>query len=120
MGILTRFKKQETKEEKEEKKDVVKAGIVASAFILSPVVTEKTAYLASRAQYVFLVDIAANKIQVRNAIRTMYGITPVSINMQNQDGKRVRSGRSRGIRKRWKKAIVTLPEGKSIEVYEGV
>ena len=50
----------------------------------------------------------------------MYGITPVSVNIQNVRGKRVRFGRVRGKRKDWKKAIVTLPEGKTINVYDGV
>ncbi len=98
----------------------VKAGVVASTVILAPVVTEKSAHLASCAQYVFQVDIHANKIQVRDAIRTMYGVTPLSVNIQHQIGKSVRFGRTRGVRKATKKAIVILPKDKRIEVYEGV
>lgn len=98
----------------------VKAGAKASSIILAPLVTEKTAHLASQAQYVFRVEAHANKIQVRNAIREMYEVVPVSVNIVNQNGKKVRFGRTRGSRKDWKKAIVTLPKGKTIEVYEGV
>ncbi len=88
--------------------------------VLYPVVTEKSAVLASSNKYVFAIDKNANKIQVRSAIKAMYGITPVSVNIQNMKGKKVRHGRKFGKRKDWKKAIVTLPEGKTIDVYEGV
>ena len=71
-------------------------------------------------QYLFEIEARANKIQVKQAIRLMYGITPTSVNIQNVGGKIVRFGRSTGVRKDWKKAIVTLPKGKKIEVYEGV
>jgi large subunit ribosomal protein L23 len=50
----------------------------------------------------------------------MYGMIPVEVNMQVVEGKSKRFGRTTGKRKDWKKAIVTLPEGKKIEVYEGV
>ncbi len=98
----------------------VKAGAVASAMILAPLVTEKSAHLASQSQYVFRVDVKANKIQISQIIRAMYGVTPTSVNIQNIDGKKVRYGRTKGKRNNWKKAIVSLPKGKTIEVYEGV
>lgn len=132
MGILNRFKKQEEKKAfasstvPEEKQAIaqtaamVKAGAVASRVVLSPVVTEKSAYLAAQGQYIFDVEPSANKIQVKNAIRAMYAVTPVSVNVLKQNGKKVRVGRTRGKRKDWKKAIVTLQKGKTIEVYEGV
>lgn len=88
--------------------------------IFRPMITEKAAHLSAVGQYVFEVSQKANKIQVRQAIRQMYGVTPVSVNIQNRDGKMVRRGRTSGTRKNWKKAIVTLPKGKKIEVYEGV
>ncbi|MBI5369598.1 50S ribosomal protein L23 [Candidatus Uhrbacteria bacterium] len=93
---------------------------LASGVILRPLVTEKAAHLASTGQYVFEVNPRANKIQVKNAIRALYGITPTSVNMQARAGKAVRRGRVSGRRKSWKKALVTLPKGKTIEVYEGV
>lgn len=122
MGIFNRSKQPEPTEKKEaiSSPAAIKAGVGASTVILAPIVTEKAAHLASQAQYVFRVAIHANKIQVRDAIRMMYGVTPISVNMQKQDGKQVRFGRTRGVRKGTKKAIVTLPKGKTIEVYEGV
>ncbi len=97
-----------------------KLGVSGSELIVRPLVTEKSATLASENQYVFVVEKRANRIQIRKAIQAMYGITPVSVNIQNVRGKKVRFGRRFGKRKDWKKAIVTLPEGKTINVYDGV
>lgn len=88
--------------------------------IIKPYITEKTAILAHDNHYVFVVDVGANRVQVRNAVKAMYGVLPVSVNIQNQRGKRVRFGRVRGQQKAWKKAVVTLPKGTKIDVYEGV
>jgi large subunit ribosomal protein L23 len=117
------FKKDKKEEENIEPKKiapVLKTGKVVSDVILRPMVTEKAAHLAAKGQYVFVVSQNATKIQVRNAVRTMYGMTPTSVNIQRVEGKIVRFGRAKGKRKNWKKAIVTLPKGKKIEVYEGV
>lgn len=99
---------------------VLKSGKVASDVISRPIVTEKSAHLAAQGQYIFEVDPKANKIQVKNAIRTMYSVIPTSVNIQSVEGKQVRFGRTYGKRKDWKKAIVTLKKGQKIEVYEGV
>ncbi|MFA4845956.1 MAG: 50S ribosomal protein L23 [Patescibacteria group bacterium] len=131
MGIFDRFKK--TKHEPEaaqEKKAalVTKAAVgsvsiqkrATSDVIVRPLVTEKSAVMASANTYVFVVRNNANRIAVRSAIKQMYGITPVRVNIQNVPGKWVRFGRSQGKRSDWKKALVTLPKGKTINVYEGV
>ncbi|MBM5789542.1 50S ribosomal protein L23 [Candidatus Parcubacteria bacterium] len=131
MGILNRFKKKQeqqalgpdTKAVEQApvaSKAAVKAGAVDSRVVIAPIVTEKSAYLAAQGQYVFEVERSMNKVQVRDAIRVMYGVLPLSVNMVRQRGKKVRFGRTQGKRKGWKKAIVTLPKGKTIEVYEGV
>ncbi len=122
MGLFHRTKKEQPVQEEAPKTPaaIVKAGAVGSSVILRPIVTEKAAHLSSVGQYLFEVDLRANKIQIRNAIRSMYGITPTSVNVQKVGGKKVRYGRTMGVRKDWKKAIVTLPKGKKIEVYEGV
>lgn len=101
------------------KKQAVKHG-AGPRVIVKPLVTEKSATLASANQYVFVIAKSANRVQVRAEIRAMYGITPTSVNIQNYKGKKVRFGRRRGKRKDWKKAIVTLPAGKTINVYDGV
>jgi len=91
-----------------------------SGIVLRPLVTEKAAIVAHGGQYTFVVATKANRVQVKSAIRAMYGILPESVNIQNMRGKMVRFGRSNGQRASWKKAIVTLPKGKTIDVYEGV
>lgn len=113
--------KSKTKKEKEvvaKKSMSIPSGLVN--VILRPHITEKSAVLASSGKYVFVVSIDSGSVQVGSAIRAMYGITPVSVNIQNVKGKRVRFGRIKGKRKNWKKAIVTLPKGKTIDVFEGV
>ncbi|MFA6171067.1 MAG: 50S ribosomal protein L23 [Patescibacteria group bacterium] len=88
--------------------------------LVKPLVTEKASILGSGNKYLFSVARHTNKIEVAKAIFEVYGIKPIKVNMINNMGKKVRYGRISGERKSWKKAIVTLPEGKSINVYEGV
>ncbi|TAL51139.1 50S ribosomal protein L23 [Patescibacteria group bacterium] len=91
-----------------------------SDVIVKPLVSEKTANLAGANQYVFVVRKDANRVQVRSAVKAMYGVSPLSVNILNVRGKIVRFGRRSGSRSDWKKAIVTLPKGQTINVYEGV
>lgn len=142
MGIFSRIKKEKTikdqkvvtqiqeatvaKSEKPLKKDdskksaSAKLGVFGAEIILKPLVTEKSATLAAENKYVFVVRKNASRVQIRSAIKAIYGIIPVSVNVQNMQGKSVRFGRMRGKRQDWKKAIVTLPQGKTISVYDGV
>lgn len=104
---------------KKEVKQKVKSVPEALGYIiLYPLVTEKAAVLAAQGIYVFVLSTRANRIQVRDAVKAMYGITPVNVNIQNIRGKKVRFGRHRGQRNSWKKAFVTLPKGETIDVYE--
>ncbi len=114
----TESKKVDTKVKKEAVKKIKTIPESLGYIISHPLVTEKSAVLASQGTYVFVVSTRANKIQVRNAIKALYGIIPVSVNIQNVRGKAVRFGRHKGQRNSWKKALVTLPKGKSIDVYE--
>lgn len=91
-----------------------------SDIIVRPLVTEKAAELADSGKYVFVVKKDANRIEVRNAVKAVYGVLPIKINIQRVRGDVVRFGRTRGKQKGWKKAIVTLPKDKKINVYEGV
>lgn len=88
--------------------------------LVRPLVTEKAGVLGAQNKYIFSVEPSANKIEVAKAIEEVYGVKPASVNMLNVSGKKTRYGRVAGKRKDWKKAIVTLPEGKTIKVYEGV
>lgn len=92
----------------------------AYRILIKPLVTEKAAGLGVHNKYVFEVSTKANKIEISKAIEEVYGIKPVGINIINSEGKVIRSGKVSGKRKDWKKAIVALPEGKTIKIYEGV
>ncbi|MEK9165457.1 MAG: 50S ribosomal protein L23 [Patescibacteria group bacterium] len=97
------------------------AGIGRLADVLiKPIVTEKSTDLSGQNKYVFLASSRANKNQIAAAIKAAYQIKPTQINIINNKGKKVKLGRIKGQRKNIKKAIVTLPKGKKIEVYEGV
>lgn len=91
-----------------------------SGILVKPVVTEKAAAANQFNQYVFMVANKANKIDVAKAVKIFYGIEPVAVNIINVSGKKVTRGRVKGQRSDWKKAIVTLPAGKTIQIYEGV
>ena len=88
--------------------------------IVRPWVTEKNARGESTGKYCFLVDRNAGKDQVKLAIMAEYKVKPIAVNIINVAGKTVRFGRSMGRRSDYKKAVVTLPKGKTISIHEGV
>lgn len=97
------------------------AGNTASfATLVRPVVSEKAARAEAAGAYTFVVRNDATKNGIKQAVRDVYGVAPKSVRVMNMEGKRVRFGRQRGKRNDWKKAIVTLPKGKSIQIHEGV
>ena len=106
-------------ENKDGVKKEVKTGN-AYKVLVKPLVTEKASVLGAENKYFFAVALKANKIEIAKAIREVYGVKPEKVNIINMGGKEVRFGRTLGKRKDWKKAIITLPEGKTIKVYEGV
>jgi len=110
------------KDVKDEAKKETKAKRTGNAYkvLLRPMITEKASVLASENKYVFEVAKNTNRIEVAKAIKEVYGIKPASVNIINVRGKIVRRGRIEGKRKDTKKAIIKMPAGKSINVYEGV
>lgn len=97
-----------------------KTAIFSHRVLLKPLVTEKGAKQTEQNKYFFMVSAKANKVMVKQAIVETYGIWPLSVNILRVKGKNVKFGRREGTRKDWKKAIITLPQGKSIDVYKGV
>ena len=89
--------------------------------IVRPVITEKSsAAYQSRGEYVFEVHPDATKTQIRSAIEQLFGVKVTGVWTMNVRGKERRMGRTTGRRPNWKKAIVKLREGDSIEqVFEG-
>ncbi|MCG2697897.1 50S ribosomal protein L23 [Candidatus Parcubacteria bacterium] len=111
--------KTDKSEKSDEKKKIKKYGN-AYKVLVKPLITEKATNLGAENKYVFEVSTQANKIEIAKAINEVYGIKPVNVNIVKMKGKKIRSGKTLGRRKDWKKAIIQLPEGKTIKVYEGV
>jgi large subunit ribosomal protein L23 len=89
-----------------------------------PLITEKSNYLSGKLnQYVFEVANEATKDLVKEAIETIFDVTVERVNMINVPAKRTRRMRSRRIMVRrggYKKAVITLAQGQSISIFEGV
>lgn len=86
--------------------------------LLSPIVTEKSARDEQFGKYTFLVEESTTKNEIKKAIAGRYGVKPVKVNVISNEGKVKRYGRFWGKRKDTKKAVVTLPKGKSIDIYQ--
>ena len=88
--------------------------------IVRPLITEKTsAAFQDRGEYAFEVHPDATKTQIRSAIEDLFGVKVTGVWTANQRGKEKRMGKSAGRRPNWKKAIVKLREGDTIEICEG-
>jgi large subunit ribosomal protein L23 len=94
--------------------------VMAARTIVGPVASEKSAALAARNVYAFYVAVDANRIAVKQAIRELYSVTPVKVNIMNVRGTARRFGRFTGRTNHLKKALVTLPLGSHIDVFEAV
>ncbi len=88
--------------------------------LLQTAVSEKAANAENSGQYTFKVAVNSNKEQIKDAVETVYGVRPKKVRTMNMEGKTVRFGTRFGRRKEWKKAIVILPKGKTINIHEGV
>ena len=93
--------------------------------LFKPIVTEKMNAQAEKlGSYGFIVAKEANKIQIKKAVEDVYGVSVVSVNTMRYAGKRkfrfTKSGVSKGKTNSYKKAIVTLAEGDSIDFYSNI
>ncbi len=88
--------------------------------IKSPVVTEKSTAQGAEGKYVFWVDTKANKKDVKEAVEKVFNVTVLGVNTQKVPGKLKRMGRFSGKRPVRKKAYITLKQGDTIEIFEGV
>jgi large subunit ribosomal protein L23 len=90
--------------------------------IKRPVITEKSMELVDfENKYVFEVDLRANKLLVKEAVEEAFDVDVVNVNLMVMPVKTSLRGRRSRIRKsKWKKAIVTLAPGSSIQLFEGV
>ena len=89
--------------------------------IKRPIITERTSDLMENKKYVFEVDPRVNKIEIKQAVESIFKVKVIAVNTMNMQGKPKRYGRYSGYRSDWKKAIVTLsPESKPLEFFESV
>ena len=86
--------------------------------IIRPVITEQGMHFANtRNAYSFEVNKKANKIQIRKAVEDLFGVRVVDVNTQHVGPKLKRVGTSAGYARSWKKAVVRLAPGQTIELY---
>jgi len=89
--------------------------------ILRPVVTEKSTIAREAGNVVTLaVDPRANKHQIKDAVEQLFQVNVLEVRTARMPRKTRRVGRFSGRKPEWKKAMVTLSEGQSIEFFEGV
>jgi len=87
--------------------------------LLRPVVSEKSYEQITQNRYTFKVHQDAHKTQVRQAVEQLFDVTVVAVNIIKVQPKPKRRGLTKGERRGWKKAIVQLKPGDSIEIFEG-
>jgi large subunit ribosomal protein L23 len=96
----------------------------AAQVVLRPVISEKSMDQTNRHKYTFAVADEANKMQIKAAVETLFKVTVLDVNVLNSKRKEKsrnrRRGRQVGYTSPWKKAVVTVKAGDSIEFFEGV
>lgn len=89
-----------------------------------PLVTEKVSALNEKGKYGFIVDINANKIEIKNAVEKQYGVTVEKVStmrvMGKQKSRYTKTGMLSGRKPNYKKAIVTLASGEVIDFYSNI
>jgi len=94
------------------------------SILKSPLVTEKVSSLNEKGKYGFIVDVNANKVEIKQAVEKMYGVNVAKVNTMRVMGKlKVRytkAGTLAGRKPNYKKAIVTLAQGEVIDFYSNV
>ena len=88
--------------------------------LLEPVLSEKANLLREEGKYVFKVAQKATKIQIKEAVRRLFNVHPISCNVMVVGGKPKRLRYHKGYTSTWKKAIVRLPKDEKISIFEGV
>ena len=93
--------------------------------IKKPVITEKMTAISEKLnRYAFIVDVRANKLQIKQAVQDLYGVQVASVNTMRYDGKLksryTKSGVVEGKRDMFKKAIVTLAKGETIDFFSNI
>ena len=93
--------------------------------IKKPVITEKMTAISEKLnRYAFIVDVRANKLQIKKAVQDLYGVQVAAVNTMRYDGKLksryTKAGVVQGKRDAFKKAIVTLAKGETIDFFSNI
>ena len=91
----------------------------AGQVILAPIVSEKSYAASTRGSYTFKVHPNSHKTQIRQAVEELFEVKVERVNVIKVQSKPKRRGQIRGTKQGWKKAIVQLKQGDSIEIFEG-
>jgi len=91
----------------------------ARDIILKPIISEQSTAAQAENKYTFKVNRDANKIQIKKAVEEIFKVKVVKVNTLNVLGKTRRMGKYEGKRPDWKKAIVQVAEGQTIQIFEG-
>ena len=94
--------------------------MIYEQILIEPVLSEKANILREQGKYVFKVDPRATKIQIKEAVRRIYNVHPVSCTVMVIGGKPKRLRSKPGYTSSWKKAIVRLSKDEKIGIFEGV
>ncbi|MBU3849660.1 MAG: 50S ribosomal protein L23 [Candidatus Treponema excrementipullorum] len=94
--------------------------MVYEDILIEPVLSEKATALRDENKYVFKVNLAANKTQIKEAVRKLFNVKVADCTVMNVGGKNKRVRYRAGKTSNWKKAIVKLEPGETIKVFEGV
>jgi len=90
----------------------------ARDILIRPLITEKSTQLMEEGKYVFVVAKKANKIEIAKAVAEVFNVKVANVNTVNVSGKLKRMGRFVGKRSDYKKAIVKLAPGETIEFFQ--
>jgi large subunit ribosomal protein L23 len=84
-----------------------------------PLLTEKTSRLQEKNnQYTFIVDVNANKIEIKKEIESRFRVSVKEVNTVNYEGRKARVGRYFGKKSDFKKAVITLEKGEKLDIYD--
>lgn len=108
MALLSKKENTEEKTSTEAKTSAKNQKSTMTGVLIMPKLSEKSVKISSLNQYIFKVSPKANKLQIKKALESFYGIKIVKINVSNSLGKKRNYGRTSGTMSDFKKAIVTL------------
>ncbi|MFA6388743.1 MAG: 50S ribosomal protein L23 [Patescibacteria group bacterium] len=114
MGLFNRLKINSKESKEKDQPAVVALPVVTKRLLLKPIVTEKT---TATGTYCFKAAYSINKQEAAKEFKVIYGKTPRKVNILNVLGKTVQRGRTIGKQADWKKVIIYLNKGESIDLF---